>query len=82
MSTEEPIMREILDSLVERGDMISYTVDDTSKIEATLSEKGGEFIEFMNEFFSSFTEDELEMSDLHVAAEVYRSIRTQPLNAS
>jgi hypothetical protein len=47
-----------------------------------LSEKGGEFIEFMNEFFSSFTEDELEMSDLHVAAEVYRSIRTQPLNAS
>jgi hypothetical protein len=57
-ATEQAIRR-MLDMYVETGDVVSYHITGAGKIEARLTEKGEIFIDFMGEFYDSFTEESL-----------------------
>lgn len=64
------------------GDVLSYTIHESGRIEANLSEKGEQSIDFMCEFFDSFTGEELVINFFKVGSEVYHAIRPSPTNPS
>jgi hypothetical protein len=78
----EKAIHDVLKIYVEHGDIESYRITEAGKVEAKLTEKGEDFIDVMGEFFDSFTQEELEINELAVAAQVIRAIRPQPMNPS